>query len=430
MSQFEPEFNQAVEEIEKSIQPYLDQHPEIVQSGILDRLKVPDRSIIFKVTWMDDNNQLQVNTGYRVQFNNCLGPYKGGIRFDASVNLSIMKFLAYEQIFKNALTGLPMGGGKGGSDFNPRDKSEGEIQRFCQAYMTELVKYIGPNMDIPAGDIGVRAREIGFMLGQYKRLTGLSDGVLTGKPLTSGGSRLRPEATGYGLLYILEYAMDDFDASIQGQRVLISGAGNVGLHAAEKAAQLGAKVIGISDINGVLFDEVGLDIPLLKALKFDDNKELYDYVDIYPHSSYVNDRNKIYYQETDIFLFCATQNEASLDEVKALIESGCKFMAEGANMPLTNEAQDYVLESGILYLPGKAANAGGVSVSLMEMSQNATFLPWQNHEVDLQLKHIMEDIYDLISKTAKEYNQPHNFVLGANIAGFRKVVEAMKQQGF
>ncbi len=430
MSKYEPEFQQAVEEIEKSIQPYLDQHPEIVESGIVERLKVPDRSIIFKVTWMDDNNKLQVNTGYRVQFNNSIGPYKGGIRFHPTVNLSIMKFLAYEQIFKNALTGLPMGGGKGGSDFDPKGKSVAEIMRFCQAYMIELSKYLGPNMDVPAGDIGVGQREVGFMLGQYKRLTGLSNGVLTGKPLSSGGSILRPEATGYGLLYILEYAMDDFNESISEKEVLVSGAGNVGMHAAEKAAQLGAKVVGISNVSGTLLDEVGLDIPLLKKIAYEEDGDISDYVTVYPHAKYYPDNKQIYQQKCDIFLFCATQNEADESDVRILLDNGCQFMAEGANMPLTNEAQDLVLASDILYLPGKAANAGGVSVSLMEMSQNSSFMPWFAHEVDRHLRNIMENIYNTISKTAKEYNQPRNFVLGANIAGFKKVVDAMNQQGF
>ena len=430
MSQFEPEFQQAASQIEKSIQPYLKQHPEIVESGILDRIKMPDRIIQFKVTWMDDNNKLRVNTGYRVQFNNAIGPYKGGIRFNKNVNLSIMKFLAYEQVFKNALTGLPMGGAKGGADFDPSDKSPGEIMRFTQAFMDELVKHIGPTLDVPAGDLGVGHQEIGYMMGHYKKLTGRSEGVFTGKPVVGGGSVNRTEATGYGLLYIMERALVDLDEKLEGKKVLVSGSGNVGLHAAEKAADLGAIVRGISNIHGTLIDEIGLDTELIKELRQEGSHNLEKYVETYPHAEFFPDNKHIYTETCDMFLFCATQNEAGLDEVKTLIEKGCRFIGEGANMPLSNEAQDYLLEKGILYIPGKAANAGGVSVSLFEMSQNATFLPWTASEVDKRLRQVMNHIYVTISETAKEYGAPNNFVLGANVAGFKKVVESMNLQGY
>lgn len=426
---FEPEFKQAVDEIYKSIQPYLDQHPEIKESGLLDRLVIPDRCIIFRVTWMDDQNRLQVNTGYRVQFNNALGPYKGGLRFTPNVNLSIMKFLAFEQVFKNALTNLGMGGAKGGSDFNPKGKSEGEIQRFCQAYMSELYKYIGPRMDVPAGDMGVGAREIGYMVGAYKQLTGNSEGFITGKPLLSGGSLIRPEATGYGLLYFVDRALHDHNESIERKTVCVSGTGNVGIHAAEKAVALGAKVIGTNNITGTLIDEVGIDVPLLKRMVYINKEPLQNYLNVYPDAVFIEDTKALYQQKCDVMLFCATQNEADEQEVKTLIDNGCICMGEGANMPLTSAAMDYVAKSGIIHLPGKAANAGGVAVSLMEMSQNATYMPWSSGEVDHQLRDVMMSIYDDVAKTAKEYGQPDNYVLGANITAFRRIVEVMRQQG-
>lgn len=429
MTVLEPEFQQAVDEVYSSIQPYLDKHPEVKESGILERLMIPDRSIIFRVTWMDDNHQLQVNTGYRVQFNNALGPYKGGLRFNPNVNLSIMKFLAFEQIFKNALTNLGIGGAKGGSDFNPKGKSDGEILRFCQAYMNELYRYLGPNIDVPAGDMGVTAREIGYLFGHYKTLSHAFEGIITSKPLISGGSLLRPEATGYGLLYFVERALGDKGDSLEGKRVLVSGSGNVGLHAAEKAMQLGAHVVAISDVDGTLIDEVGLDINVLKRIKIKERGTLSDYRNVYKDATYIPDNTRLYYQKCDVMLFCATQNEADVPEVEALIENGCILIAEGANMPLTNEAIKVVLDSQLTYLPGKAANAGGVGVSLMEMSQNATFMPWSEAEVDRQLKKMMMRIYDDISDTAKEYGDKGNFVLGANITAFKRVVEAMNQQG-
>lgn len=429
MKPHEPEFQQAIDEVFRSIKPLLDQHPEIQESGILERIVVPDRCFIFRVTWMDDNGRRQVNTGYRVQFNNALGVYKGGTRFTPNLNLSIVKFLAFEQTFKNALTNLGMGGAKGGADFDPKGKSDGEIQRFCQAYMNELYKYIGPTSDVPGGDMGVGAREIGYMVGQYKQLSGSAESIFTGKPLLSGGSLLRPEATGYGLLYFVERCLMDHDETFENKNVLVSGAGNVGIHAAEKAEALGCKVIGISDKEGTLIDRSGLDINHLKKVNILQRLPLEDYLETHQDATYIPDSKRLYQEPCDIMLFCATENEADVEDVKALIDNGCKLMAEGANMPLTNEALAYVHEKKVIHLPGKAANAGGVATSLMEMSQNATFMPWPKGDVDNQLRHVMMTIYDEVSKAAQEFGDPHNYDMGANIASFRRVIQAMQQQG-
>lgn len=426
------EFEQAFLEVQESIEPYLEKHPELVKEKLMDRIRIPDRVIMFKVTWMDDNNQLQVNTGYRVQFNNALGTYKGGFRFHPNVNLDVMKFLAFEQIFKNALTGLDIGGAKGGSDFDPKGKSEGEIQRFCQAFMSQVYTYIGPDMDVPAGDMGVGAREIGYMIGEYKRLTHRSNGFITGKPQNLMGSLLRPEATGYGLCYITERAMKGQGHVMKGKRVLVSGAGNVGLHAAEKAAAMGAIVVGMSSSAGAIYDPNGLDIEEVKRQRIETNDHICAYAEHHPGAQCLLESKALFTKPCDVMLFCATQNEADIDDVKVLYENGCRVFGEGANMPLTLEATNFMLEhqDQLIYLPGKAANAGGVAVSALEMSQNAGRVKWTSEEVDALLQNIMNNIYEEISFTAKQYNQPNNFVLGANITAFDKVVQAMKQQGY
>ena len=388
----------------------------------------PERIISFKVPWVDDNGVIQVNKAYRVQFNSAIGPYKGGMRFHPSVNESILKFLGFEQIFKNSLTGLPIGGGKGGSDFDPKGKSDREVMAFCQSLMTELCKYIGADTDVPAGDIGVGAREIGYMYGQYKRIRDLYEGVLTGKGLTWGGSLVRTQATGYGLVYIVNEMLKDLGKSFEGQTVLVSGSGNVAIYATEKAQQLGAKVVALSDSNGYVYDPDGIKLDIVKEIKEVRRGRIKEYVDAVPTAKYTEGKG-IWTIPCDIALPCATQNELNLDDAKALKANGCFLVAEGANMPSTREATDFYLESGMCFMPGKAANAGGVATSALEMTQNSMRLSWSFEEVDEKLQGIMKGIYAKVSDAAKRYGVEGNFVAGANIAGFEKVAEAMKAQG-
>ncbi|MFA5686982.1 MAG: NADP-specific glutamate dehydrogenase [Bacilli bacterium] len=426
----EPEFISAVEEFFDSMDFFVDTDPRIEKEAILERLVVPERVISFRVAWVDDQNKIQVNTGYRVQYNSAIGPYKGGIRFDSSVNLSILKFLAFEQTFKNSLTGLPMGGGKGGSDFNPRGRSDNEIMRFCQAYMTELYRHIGPNTDVPAGDFGVGFREIGYMYGMYKKLVNDFTGTFTGKGIPYGGSLGRKEATGYGLIYFVRETLKTFfSTTLDGKRIIISGSGKVGKHAAVKAHELGAKIVAMSDINGFVYDENGLDIKLVDELSEARGEYSLEYIKHYPQAKFVDDPKKMWAMPCDIALPCATQNEIYLEHAKSLKEGGCYLLIEGANMPSTVEAIRYFNENGILFAPGKAANAGGVAVSGLEMTQNATHLPWSYEEVDKKLEIIMKDIFKKCHDTANKFNQPRNLALGANIAGFLKVYEAMVAQG-
>ena len=426
----EPEFISAVEEFFDSMDFFVDTDPRIEKEAILERLVVPERVISFRVAWVDDQNKIQVNTGYRVQYNSAIGPYKGGIRFDSSVNLSILKFLAFEQTFKNSLTGLPMGGGKGGSDFNPRGRSDNEIMRFCQAYMTELYRHIGPNTDVPAGDFGVGFREIGYMYGMYKKLVNDFTGTFTGKGIPYGGSLGRKEATGYGLIYFVRETLKTFfSTTLDGKRIIISGSGKVGKHAAVKAHELGAKIVAMSDINGFVYDENGLDIKLVDELSEARGEYSLEYIKHYPQAKFVDDPKKMWAMPCDIALPCATQNEIYLEHAKSLKEGGCYLLIEGANMPSTVEAIRYFSENGILFAPGKAANAGGVAVSGLEMTQNATHLPWSYEEVDKKLEIIMKDIFKKCHDTANKFNQPRNLALGANIAGFLKVYEAMVAQG-
>ena len=388
----------------------------------------PERIISFKVPWVDDNGVIQVNKAYRVQFNSAIGPYKGGMRFHPSVNQSILKFLGFEQIFKNSLTGLPIGGGKGGSDFDPKGKSDREVMAFCQSLMTELCKYIGADTDVPAGDIGVGAREIGYMYGQYKRIRDLYEGVLTGKGLTWGGSLVRTQATGYGLVYIVNEMLKDLGKSFEGQTVLVSGSGNVAIYATEKAQQLGAKVVALSDSNGYVYDPDGIKLDIVKEIKEVRRGRIKEYVDAVPTAKYTEGKG-IWTIPCDIALPCATQNELNLDDAKALKANGCFLVAEGANMPSTREATDFYLESGMCFMPGKAANAGGVATSALELTQNSMRLSWSFEEVDEKLQGIMKGIYAKVSDAAKRYGVEGNFVAGANIAGFEKVAEAMKAQG-
>ena len=388
----------------------------------------PERIISFKVPWVDDNGVIQVNKAYRVQFNSAIGPYKGGMRFHPSVNQSILKFLGFEQIFKNSLTGLPIGGGKGGSDFDPKGKSDREVMAFCQSLMTELCKYIGADTDVPAGDIGVGAREIGYMYGQYKRIRDLYEGVLTGKGLTWGGSLVRTQATGYGLVYIVDEMLKDLGKSMTGQTVVVSGSGNVAIYATEKAQQLGAKVVALSDSNGYVYDPDGIKLDIVKEIKEVRRGRIKEYVDAVPTAKYTEGKG-IWTIPCDIALPCATQNELNLDDAKALKANGCFLVAEGANMPSTREATDFYLESGMCFMPGKAANAGGVATSALEMTQNSMRLSWSFEEVDEKLQGIMKGIYAKVSDAAKRYGVEGNFVAGANIASFEKVAEAMKAQG-
>ncbi len=425
----EPEFHQAVKEVLESLRPVVEANEEVYRKeALLERLVEPDRQIKFRVPWVDDKGQVQVNTGYRVQFNNSIGPYKGGLRLHPSVNLGIIKFLGFEQIFKNSLTGLPIGGGKGGSDFDPKGKSDREVMAFCKSFMTELSRYIGADTDVPAGDIGTGAREIGYLFGQYKKIKGVYEGVLTGKGLTYGGSLVRTEATGYGLLYLTKEMLKCNNIDITGKTVCISGSGNVAIYAAQKAQQLGAKVVTVSDSNGWVYDSEGIDIAALKEIKEVNRARLTEYKKYRPNSEYHEGRG-VWTIKCDIALPCATQNELLLDDAKALVANGCLAVAEGANMPTTLEATEYLQQNGVLFAPGKAANAGGVATSALEMSQNSERLSWSFEEVDEKLQNIMVNIFHNLDQAAKKYGFEGNYVVGANIAGFEKVATAMIAQG-
>ncbi|MBQ6468750.1 MAG: NADP-specific glutamate dehydrogenase [Lachnospiraceae bacterium] len=426
----EPEFIQAATEVLNTLRPVVAQHPEYQKAKLLERMIEPERIITFRVPWIDDKGEVQVNRGFRVQFNSAIGPYKGGLRFHPTVNQGILKFLGFEQIFKNSLTGLPIGGGKGGSDFDPKGKSDAEVMRFCQSFMTELFKYIGADEDVPAGDIGVGGREIGFLYGQYKRLTGLYEGVLTGKGLTYGGSLTRTEATGFGLVYITNEALKAHGKSFEGKRVVISGSGNVAIYAAEKATSLGATVVAMCDSNGYIYDANGVNLPVIHDIKEVRRARIKEYIDAVPSAEYHEGCSGIWTIPCDIALPCATQNEINEDSAKKLIENGCWLLAEGANMPSTLEAQEVYKKAGIIFLPAKAANAGGVGVSALEMSQNSLRLSWTFEEVDERLQGIMKSIFANISAAAKEYGENEDdYVTGANVAGFLKVATAMMAQG-
>ncbi len=424
----EAEFLQAVEEVLESLEPVVEARPEIQKNGIIERLVEPERIICFRVSWVDDQGKVQVNRGYRVQFNSAIGPYKGGLRLHPSVNLSILKFLGFEQIFKNSLTTLPIGGGKGGSDFDPKGKSDNEVMRFCQSFMTELAKHIGPDTDVPAGDIGVGAREIGYMYGQYKRLQNEFTGVLTGKAIVSGGSLARTEATGYGLCYFTDEMLKAAGKSFEGKKVVISGSGNVAIYATQKATQLGAKVIAVSDSNGYILDENGIDYKTLKEIKEVKRDRIKTYLNYVPSAKYFEGKG-IWTIPCDIALPCATQNELDEEDAKTLIKNGCFAVAEGANMPSTPGAISQFLKAGVLFGPAKAANAGGVATSALEMCQNSARLSWTFEEVDAKLKGIMATVYKESSEAAKKYGMEGNLVAGANIAGFEKVADAMLWQG-
>lgn len=425
----EPEFHQAVKEVLESLRVVVDANEEkFRKDALLERLVNPERQFKFRVPWVDDKGQVQVNTGYRVQFNSAIGPYKGGLRLHPSVNLGIIKFLGFEQIFKNSLTGLPIGGGKGGSDFDPKGKSDREVMAFCQSFMTELCKYIGADTDVPAGDIGTGAREIGYMFGQYKRIRGVFEGVLTGKGLTYGGSLARTEATGYGLLYITEEMLKSKGMSMEGKTVVVSGAGNVATYAIQKAQQLGAKVVTCSDSTGWVYDPDGIDVAALKEIKEVKRARLTEYKNYRPNSEY-HEGKGVWTVKADIALPCATQNELGVEDAKALVANGVIAVAEGANMPTTMEATEYLQKNGVFFLPGKAANAGGVATSALEMSQNSERLSWTFEEVDSKLKGIMVNIFHNLDDAAKKYGFEGNYVVGANIAGFEKVVDAMNAQG-
>lgn len=428
-SEHEPEFLQAVQEVLESLEPVVERRPELEENGVIERLLEPERIVIFRVPWTDDKGKIQVNRGYRVQFNSAIGPYKGGLRFHPSVNLSIIKFLGFEQIFKNSLTTLPMGGGKGGSDFDPKGKSNGEIMRFCQSFMTELYRHIGPNTDVPAGDIGVGGREIGYLYGQYKRLCNEFSGVLTGKGLSYGGSLARTEATGYGLCYFTEEMLKAIGTSLKGQRVVISGSGNVALYANQKATELGAVVVAMSDSDGYIVDEKGIDFTIMKEIKEARRARISTYLEYVPTAKYTEGCKGIWSVPCDIALPCATQNELDETGAKALAANGCFAVAEGANMPSTPKAVAIFQNAGILFAPAKAANAGGVATSGLEMSQNAQRMSWTFEEVDRKLRDIMSDIYKAVVAAAEEYGMAGNLVAGANIAGFLKVAEAMLSQG-
>ena len=425
----EAEFHQAVKEVLDSLKLVIDANEEKYRRlAVLERLVEPERIISFRVPWVDDNGQVQVNKAYRVQFNSAIGPYKGGMRLHPSVNQGILKFLGFEQTFKNSLTGLPIGGGKGGSNFDPKGKSDREVMAFCQSLMTELYKYIGADQDVPAGDIGVGAREIGYMYGQYKRLTGLYEGVLTGKGLTYGGSLARTQATGYGLVYILDEMLKHNGKELAGKTVIVSGSGNVAIYATQKAQQLGAKVVALSDSNGYIYDKDGIKLDIVKEIKEVRRGRIKEYVDAVPTAVYTEGRG-IWTIPCDIALPCATQNELNGEDAKTLKANGCFAVAEGANMPSTREATDFFLESGMMFMPGKAANAGGVATSALEMSQNSLRMSWSFEEVDEKLHGIMVGIYAKAADAAERYGVKGNYVAGANIAGFEKVVEAMLAQG-
>ena len=425
----EPEFPQAVKEVLDSLRLVIDANVEKYRkAGILERFTEPERIVSFRVPWVDDNGKVQVNKGYRVQFNSAIGPYKGGLRFHPSVNQGILKFLGFEQTLKNSLTGLPMGGGKGGSNFDPKGKSDREVMAFCQSFMTELYRHIGKDTDVPAGDIGVGGREIGYLFGQYKRMTGLYEGVLTGKGLTFGGSLARTQATGYGLVYMLDEMLKHNGKEIAGKTVLVSGSGNVAIYAVEKAQQYGAKVVAMSDSNGYIYDADGIKLDVVKEIKEVRRGRIKEYADAVPTAVYTEGKG-IWTIPCDIALPCATQNELNLDDAKALLANGCFAVAEGANMPSTREATDLFVEKKILFMPGKAANAGGVATSGLEQSQNSLRLSWTFEEVDERLHKIMIDIFAKAADAAERYGVPGNYVAGANIAGFEKVVEAMIAQG-
>ena len=424
----EPEFQQAVYEVLESLQPVVEARPELEKNGIMERIVEPERMFMFRVPWVDDQGKVQVNRGFRVQFNSAIGPYKGGLRLHPSVNASVIKFLGFEQCFKNSLTTLPMGGGKGGSDFDPKGKSDAEIMRFCQSFMTELCKHIGQFTDVPAGDIGVGGREIGYLYGQYKRIKNMYEGVLTGKGLTYGGSLARTEATGYGLLYFTDEMLKCNGKSIKGATIAVSGAGNVAIYAIEKAQQLGAKVVTASDSTGWIYDKDGIDVELLKEVKEVKRARLTEYAAARPSAEYHEGRG-VWSIPVDIALPCATQNELHLEDAKQLVANGCYAVAEGANMPTTLEATEYLQKNGILFAPGKASNAGGVATSALEMSQNSERLSWTFEEVDGKLQNIMVNIFHNLDDAAKRYGMEGNYVAGANIAGFEKVVDAMTAQG-
>ena len=429
----EPEFHQAVYEFLNSIAPALPVHPELIEKQVLERIVEPERQIIFRVSWIDDNGRIQVNRGYRIQFNSAIGPYKGGIRLHPSVNISILKFLGFEQIFKNSLTGLPMGGAKGGSDFDPKGKSDNEVMAFCQSFMRELYRHIGPDCDVPAGDIGTGAREIGFMFGQYKKIVNEFSGVLTGKKLSFGGSLARTEATGYGLCYFVNALLrEKMNTSFEGKTVVISGSGNVAIYATEKATQLGAKVVALSDSNGYVYDPEGIKLDIVKDIKEVKRGRISEYADRVPSAKYTADSNGskgIWTIPCDIALPCATQNELNLDSAKTLVANGVKVVGEGANMPTTLDATKLFQDNGVFFTPGKASNAGGVATSGLEMCQNSARLSWTFEEVDAKLKGIMENIFHTVDKTAAEVGCENNYVVGANIAGLLKVSDAMIAQG-
>lgn len=425
----QPEFLQAVREVLESLEPVVDKRPDIVKAGVIERMVEPERTITFRISWVDDSGKVQVNRGYRVQFNSAIGPYKGGMRFHPSVNLSVIKFLGFEQTFKNSLTGLPMGGGKGGSDFDPKGKSDAEIMRFCQALMTELSKHIGADTDVPAGDIGVGAREIGYMFGQYKRLRNEFTGVLTGKSLTYGGSLARKEATGFGLCYFTKEMLADAGMSFEGKTVVVSGSGNVAIYAAQKATELGARVVAMSDSSGYVYDANGIDLDVMKQIKEVERARIVEYANRVDGAVFTPGCRGIWTVKCDVALPCATQNELDAEGAKALVANGVKAVAEGANMPSTPEAVAVFQSNGVLFAPAKAANAGGVATSGLEMTQNSMRLSWTFDEVDTKLHDIMVNIYHNASKAAKDYGMEGNLVAGANIAGFLKVADAMMWQG-
>ena len=422
------EFLQTATEVLTSLEPVFEANPQYQKMALIERITEPERQIMFRVPWVDDNGNVQVNRGFRIQFNSAIGPYKGGLRLHPSVNLGIIKFLGFEQIFKNSLTGLPIGGGKGGSDFDPKGKSDREVMAFCQSFMTELFRHIGADTDVPAGDIGTGAREIGYLFGQYKRLKNCYEGVLTGKGLTYGGSLARTEATGYGLLYLTDAMLKDHGKSLNGATVCVSGSGNVAIYATEKATQLGAKVVTMADSTGWIYDEEGIDLAAIKEIKEVKRARLSEYKNYRPNSQYTEGKFD-WSVKCDVALPCATQNELTEDDAKRLIANGCYAVAEGANMPTTLEATKLIQDAGLLFAPGKAANAGGVATSALEMSQNSQRLSWTFEEVDAKLKDIMENIYKNISEAAEKYGYKDNFVVGANIAGFVKVADSMIQQG-
>ncbi|EHI69920.1 NADP-specific glutamate dehydrogenase [Streptococcus ictaluri] len=427
---YEEEFLQAVEEVFDSLVPVFDKYPKYMEENILGRLVEPERVISFRVPWVDDKGQVQVNRGYRVQFSSALGPYKGGLRFHPSVNQSIVKFLGFEQIFKNALTGQSIGGGKGGSNFNPKGKSDGEVMRFAQSFMTELQKHIGPNLDVPAGDIGVGGREIGYLFGQYKRLNGFENGVLTGKGLTYGGSLARKEATGFGVVYFAQQLLAANGESLKGKTAIVSGSGNVAIYAAQKLQELGATVLALSDSSGYVYDQKGIDLDLVKEIKEVQRARIHTYLEKHEDAKFVPaDQSRIWQTKADLAFPCATQNELNTEDAKTLMANGVKAVIEGANRPSTLDAVHAFHEGKVLFGPAKAANAGGVAVSALEMAQNSSRVAWSFEEVDQKLYQIMADIYDKSASTAKEVGQEGNLVVGANISGFLKVAEAMSEQG-